>query len=121
MGNNLPVKKDSIVEKIKKWFKGIFAKKENTTSQIIENDTKANDAIDTQESFVNSMKSESENNSSYTNSEYTLNKKRDDEIEKILKNPEVLYDLPMDKLEMLKNIVKEQEKKYEQKLAQLKK
>ena len=122
MGNNLPIKKDNIIDKIKNWFKGIFAKKENINNQIVSNEKLNNSKESKQESFVNSMKAEFGNsNASYTNSEYTLNKKRDDEIEKILNNPEILLELPIEKLELLRDICKEQANKYEVKLAKLKK
>jgi len=122
MGNNLPIKKDNIVDKIKNWFKGIFSKKENINNQIVSDEKLNNNKESSQELFVNIMKVEfGKSNVSYTNSEYTLNKKRDDEIEKILKNPEILLDLPIEKLELLRDICKEQAVKYEAKLARLKK
>lgn len=120
MGNNLPIKRDNFVDRIKKWFKGIFAKTKETNVQIINsgNSIKDNNA----NSFVNDMKAELANgNVSNINSEIALNKKRDDEIERILKNPQVLLDLSTEKLELLRNICKEQERKYESKLAKLKK
>ena len=121
MGNNLPIKQDNIIDKIKNWFKGIFAKKENVNNQIV-SDEKLSNKERPQESFVNTMKAEfGSSNASYTNSEYTLNKKRNDEIEKILKNPEVLLGLPIEKLELLRDVCKEQANKYEAKLAKLKK
>lgn len=123
MGHNLPVKKsDTIVDKFKNWWKNLFSKKEsnNTPEPLDSNIAEEKDAL---VSFVDSMKEEFEKSASSNslNRSSLVGKMSEKEIDKILENPEILYDMSMEQLAQIETSMDQQIAKYEVKLSKLKK
>lgn len=122
MNNNLPLKEDnSIWKRISNFFRKLFFKKKmenQTINSIPENkpekiETSKNE--EKQRSFDESIKVD------VKPTRYVDDKKVEDFLDKFERNPELLYDLPVEKLERLEKVYNESIKKKEMKLAKLKK
>ena len=126
MNNNLPIKKSSIIERIKNFFKKLFFK-ESKGSEIkelnnVENATTEKENILTTSEQQNEWISKYQNtNNSQTKNEYVLNNEREEFLDKIGKNPKMLYDLSIDRLEELEGHYKESIEKLEGRLSKLQK
>ena len=117
MNSNLPVKQDNtLCGKIKNFFRKLFFKEpENTEVQnnIQEQETVI-ESEDRKDKFQESIKVEVKN-------DYVNEVKREEFLDELESNPQLLYDLPIEKLEKLENYYEESIKKQEIKLAKMKK
>lgn len=116
MNSNLPIKEEnSFLGRIKNFFKKLFPRKnieydiENTVKE--ETTSKENENKD---KFQENIKIEVKN-------DYINDIKREEFLDNIENNPELLYDLPIEKLEKLENYYKTSIKNFEEKLAKIKK
>jgi len=115
MNSNLPVKQDnSLFRRIKNFFRKIFFKEkieENSEEKIGIKTEKENTR---KKQFGESIRFEVDN-------DYINEMKREEFLDKLECNPELLYDLPVEKLEKLESYYEESIKKQEEKLAKIKK
>ena len=108
MSSNLPIKQDnSLFGRIKNFFKKIFFKEKLNNDYEEKKDNIKNQ-------FQESIKVE-------TNNDYINEIKREEFLNKIENNPQLLYDLPIEKLKKLETYYEEYIKKQEEQLAKLKK
>ena len=120
MSNNLSKKEHvSFFEGIKIFLKKILKKQSIQTmiepqDKQLEKIEKPKNAEDkTKESFENYLKVE-------IKSDYENDKKREEFVKNLEKNPKLFYELPIEKLQKLEEYYKESIKKYEEKLAKIK-
>ena len=117
MNENLPIKqKNNLFTKIKKFLKKIFYKEQVNYKEPInrENSNFIEENNSKKEKFQGSIKIEVKN-------DYVNELKREEFLDKLDGNLQVLYDFPIEKLEKLENYYKESIDKMEMKLANLKK
>lgn len=115
MKNNLPIQEDnSFFRKIKNFFRKLFYRKpvENSVDSMIAEQTQIKKENNT--AFQESVKVEVKNN-------YLTEMKREEFLDDLEKNPKLLYELPIEKLEKLEDYYNESIKKQEAKLAKIKK
>ncbi len=114
MNENLPMKvENKFFNKIKNFFRKIFGFSSNYNNRGITN----NDYNQEDSQFLNSIKVEE-------NNEYLKEKsremKREELLNKIDDNPEIIKDLSEEKLKKIKELYLESIKSYEEKIAKLK-
>ena len=117
MNNNLPTVYDnSLFGKIKTFFRNIFAKKqvENIQEEKVEEQPVVEEVDNKKVQFQESIKAE-------TNNEYAKEMKREEILDKIENNPDILNNLSIEKLEKIEELLEESIKQQEDKLAKLKK
>lgn len=117
MNSKLPVKQDnSLFGKIKNFFKRVFFKRkiEDNYEEKVEVQSKIEKEDNRKKQFEDSIRIE-------TSNEYINEMKREEFLDKLESNPELLYDLPVEKLEKLESYYGESIKKQEEKLARIKK
>lgn len=115
MKNNLPTKEDnSFLKKIKNFFRKLFYRKpvEKSVDNVIAEQTLIKKENNT--AFQESIKVEVKN-------DYLTEMKREKFLDDLEKNPKLLYELPIEKLEKLEDYYKISIKKQEEKLARIKK
>ena len=116
--NNLPIKKsNNIIIKIKEFIYNFFSKNKKSVQVIQvkeENVAEKKDILKDNNIFKEEIKCEVKN-------EFLKEKEREEFAEKITKNPNLLYELPVEKLVLLNKYYDELIFKEEQKLAKLKK
>lgn len=115
MKNNLPMKEDnSFLKKIKNFFRELFYRKpvENSLDNVIVEQTPIKKENNT--AFKESVKVEVKN-------DYSTEMKREKFLDDLERNPKLLYELPIEKLEKLEDYYNESIKKQEAKLAKIKK
>lgn len=115
MKNNLPIKEDnSFLGKIKNFFRKLFYRNrgESRVDNVIteQPQIKKQDNTDFQESIKVEVKND-----------YITEMKREEFLDNLEKNPKLLYELSVEKLEKLENYYSESIKKQEEKLAKIKK
>lgn len=117
MKNNLPIKEDnSFLGKIKNFFRKLFYRKpvENSVDNVITEQTQIKKENNTE--FQESLKIKVE-----VKNDYLTEMKREEFLDDLEKNPKLLYELPIEKLEKLEDYYNESIKKQEAKLAKIKK
>ena len=115
MKNNLQVKENNpFFEKIKNFFRKLFYRKptEISVDNVIAEQTTIKKENNT--AFQESIKVEVKN-------DYVTEMKREEFLDDLEKNPKLLYELPIEKLEKLEDYYNESIKKQEAKLAKIKK
>ena len=115
MKNNLPTKEDnSFLKKIKNFFRKLFYRKpvEKSVDNVIAEQTLIKKENNT--AFQESIKVEVKN-------DYLTEMKREKFLDDLEKNPKLLCELPIEKLEKLEDYYKISIKKQEEKLARIKK
>lgn len=115
MKNNLPIKEDnSFFGKIKNFFRKLFYRKpvENSVDNVISEQAQIKKESNT--AFQESIKADVKN-------DYLTEMKREEFLDELEKNPKLLYELPIEKLEKLEYYYSESIKKQEAKLAKIKK
>lgn len=116
MNNNLPIKKEnSIIFKIKTFFRKIF-NKEDFTYKINNLDSESKNISDDkmEGNFGDNLKVEVSN-------EYVKELKKNDFIDEIEKNPDLLYNLSIDRLKKLEDYYDELIEKDKEILSNIKK
>lgn len=117
MNSNLPIKQDkSLFGRIKVFFRKIFFKEkiENDYIEKVEEQSSIQNEDNRKKQFEESIRVE-------TNNDYINEIKREEFLDKLESNPELLYSFPVDKLEKLESYYGESIKKQEEKLAKIKK
>lgn len=115
MRNNLPIKEDnSFFGKIKNFFRKLFYR--NRRESSVDNIVTEQPQIKKQDNtaFQESIKVEVKN-------DYVTEMKREEFLDNLEKNPKLLYEVSVEKLEKLENYYNESIKKQEEKLAKIKK
>ena len=118
MSNEQYKEDNSLIEKIKRFFKKLFKKQDYTTMLEEQNEKKPElkeiEKNQAKEDFENSLKVEIKN-------DFVNDEKREKFIDRLEKNPELFYELPIEKLEKLEDYYKKSIKEYEEKLERIKK
>lgn len=117
MNSNLPIKRDnSLIERIKNFFRRIFFKEqiENSYEDKTEVESKLEQEDRREMAFKESLRVEVSNN-------HIKEKERKEFLNKLEKNPELLYALSVEKLERLEKYYEEILKKQEEKLMKMRK
>ena len=115
MLNNLPIKNvNCLIENVQKSFRKLSTKYEESNNQIITNDEEKELIDKKKEKFHESIKAEVKIN-------YIHELKREEILDAIEVNQDLLYDLPIEKLEKIEQYYIESISKYEERLRKLKK
>lgn len=113
MNNKLPIKKKvSFIDKIKNFFKSFF--KKDNFNNIEQTDNLINADIKLTDNFQDSLKMEIKNQN------ISKDENKEEFLEQLENNPELLYELPIEKLRKIEEYYDELIIKYSENLKRIK-
>jgi hypothetical protein len=122
MNSNLLSRQDNnLFRRINNFFRKIFLKEKIKNSSEEKQEGKIEEQYKFEDDENNKKMQFEEIIRVETNNNYITEIKREEFLDKLEKNPKLLYSLPIEKLEKLENYYEESIKKLEGKLAKMKK
>lgn len=117
METNLPIKKkDRFIDKIKNFFKYFFRKNYDNTNDVIKNPIQEDIKLESREKndFQDNIKVE-------VKDEYIKQIKKEEFLSEIERDPTLLYELPIEKIEKIEKYYDELIAEYQNKIYNFKK